>query len=83
MFWGCISYFGVVDGNINSVSTNLYFRFITKMILAKSFSTDQFTFDPINRCPLSRLNEPIVIFLDTGRRLKPESKSRRLVDLIE
>ena len=45
-----------------------------KMILAQLFSTNQFTFDQQSRSCLSRLNGPIVIFLDTDRRLKPKSK---------
>ena len=54
-----------------------------RMILAQSFSTNRFIFKLQNRSRLSRLNEPIVMFLDTCRGLEPESKRRRLIDLIE
>jgi hypothetical protein len=39
-----------------------------------------FIFKLQNRSRLSQLNGPIVFFLETGRRLKPESKSRRLIE---
>jgi len=54
-----------------------------KMILAQSISKDQFTFDLQNRSCLSRLNGPIIIFLDTGRSLTHESKSRHLIELFK